>query len=89
MCIRDSDLTDVSAKGQIRKSYYSSNTSSEFTISITDPTDGIIVLSLDSANTTNIRPGRYVYDVSIKDSANTITRILEGILNIDPQVTRF
>jgi hypothetical protein len=46
-------------------------------------------LSLNSANTANIAAGRYVYDVVIKDSANTVTRVLEGIVNILPSVTVF
>ena len=83
------DLTGVSAKSQIRKSYYSSNATAEFVTTINTPTDGTILLSLDSANTSNIYPGRYVYDVVIKDSANTVTRVLEGIVNVNPQVTRF
>lgn len=83
------DLTDITGKSQVRKSYYSSNTTAEFTVEINDPASGVITLSLDAAATSNIAPGRYVYDVVIKDNQNTITRILEGIVNVDPQVTRF
>jgi hypothetical protein len=46
-------------------------------------------MSLTSANTANISAGRYVYDVIIKNSSNNITRVLEGIVNIVPQVTKF
>jgi hypothetical protein len=46
-------------------------------------------MSLASANTANIAAGRYVYDVAIKDSANTVTRVLEGIVNVLPRVTVF
>lgn len=83
------DLTDVTAKSQIRKSYYSANTTAEFTVTINTPTDGTILLLLDSATTANIAAGRYVYDVAIKDTANTVTRVLEGIVNVIPQVTKF
>ena len=54
----------------------------------TDPTVGVIVLSLDADTSSNIAAGRYVYDVVIKDSSNTITRILEGIIDVSPRVTR-
>jgi hypothetical protein len=27
--------------------------------------------------------------VAIKDTANTVTRVLEGIINVVPQVTKF
>ena len=83
------DLTDLEFKSQVRKSYYSSNTVAELTVTAPTPTDGMIVMLLDSATTANIAPGRYVYDVLIKDTANTVTRVLEGIINVNPQVTRF
>lgn len=83
------DLTDVIGKSQIRKSYYSTSTTAEFDVTITTPQDGVIFLALDSASTANIAAGRYVYDVIIKDTANNVTRILEGIVNVIPQVTRF
>jgi hypothetical protein len=83
------DLTGTTAKSQIRKSYYSANTTAEFTITINTPTDGTILLSLGANTTANIAAGRYVYDVAIKDTANTVTRVLEGIVNVIPQVTKF
>ena len=83
------DLTGVTAKSQIRKSYYSANTTAEFTVVIPTPTDGNINLILDANITANIAAGRYVYDVAIKDTANTVTRVLEGIVNVIPQVTKF
>ena len=83
------DLTDYTGKSQIRKSYYSANATAEFTITISSPTDGTIALNLDSANTANISPGRYLYDVVIKNTDNVKTRVLEGIVNVLPQVTVF
>lgn len=83
------DLTDVTAKSQIRKSYYSANTTAEFSVTINDPAEGVIILILDASTTANIAAGRYVYDVAIKDTANTVTRVLEGIVNVIPQVTKF
>lgn len=83
------NLTNFTAKSQVRKSYYSTSTTAEFKILINTPTTGVINMSLTSANTANIAPGRYVYDVVIKDSANTVTRVLEGIVNVTPQVTVF
>lgn len=83
------DLTDYTGKSQIRKSYYSSNATAEFTITITDPETGAIGLNLDSANTANIAAGRYVYDVVIVNDSNIKTRVLEGIVNVLPQVTVF
>ena len=83
------DLTDIQAKSQVRKSYYSTAPTATFTININDPLNGVIILQLDNETTSNIAAGRYVYDVVIKDSANTVTRVLEGIVNVIPQVTVF
>jgi hypothetical protein len=83
------NLTGYTGKSQVRKSYYSTNATAQFVISIPTPNNGGISLSLSSANTANISAGRYVYDVMIKDSSNNVTRVLEGIVNILPRVTVF
>lgn len=82
------NLVNFSAFSEMRKSYYSSNAAATFVVSTgQNPESGIINLSLDSANTANIYPGRYVYDVYITDE-NTRVRVLEGIINVTPQVTK-
>ncbi len=83
------NLTGYIAKSQIKKSYYSSSITAQFTITIPTPADGVLNMALNSANTANIAPGRYVYDVVIKNPSNQVTRVLEGIVNIVPQVTKF
>jgi hypothetical protein len=83
------NLTDVIAKSQIRKSYYSANVTAQFTTTINSPNTGVILLSLSAPVTANIAAGRYVYDVAIKDTANTVTRVLEGVVNVIHQVTKF
>ena len=86
------DLTNATAKGQIRKSYYSANSTAEFYTNI-DVSSGTIALSLDSQQTSNISPGRYVYDAivsfpGVPGTANTVVRILEGVVDVSPNVTR-
>ena len=82
------DLTGFIAKSQIRKSYYSTSPTAEFSVTINQPpTSGIIVLNLTAAQTANVAPGRYVYDVLIRDNPGTVTRVLEGIVNVSPRVT--
>jgi hypothetical protein len=74
--------------GQIRKSYYSVKPTANLTISVTDAANGNVLISLNAATTANIKAGRYVYDVKMKDTANVVTRIVEGIITITPQVTK-
>lgn len=83
------DLAGYTAKSQLRKSYYSSTVTAEFEISFTDSANGVMAISLSSANTANVSAGRYVYDVIIKNNQDVKTRVLEGIVNILPQVTVF
>lgn len=81
------NLSDYSARSQLRKSYYAL-TSTEFDVDITDSANGTITMGLTAANTANIKAGRYVYDVEIENSQGTVTRIFEGIATVLPNVTR-
>lgn len=73
---------------QIRRSYYSANITANITCSLTNTSNGEITMSITAANTANIKPGRYVFDVKTKDTSNVISRVLEGVITINPQVTR-
>ena len=81
------NLTTFSASSQMRKSYYSSNAAATFTVSTGDNVSGTITISLDSANTANVIPGRYLFDVYLTNNISRI-RVLEGIVNVTPQVTK-
>jgi hypothetical protein len=81
------NLTGYSASSQMRKSYYSSS-ATNITASVTGTSNGEITLSMTSANTSSLTPGRYVYDLVINDGANTVTRVVEGIATVLPSVTR-
>ena len=81
------NLTNYTAAAQLRKSYYSS-TATDFTVSISDAAGGEITMALSSANTANLTPGRYVYDLLITSPASVKTRVVEGIATILPSVTR-
>ena len=48
-----------------------------FTASISDPT-GIVQVGLTSTTTADLKPGRYVYDVIVSDTAGEVTRVVEG-----------
>lgn len=83
------NLSSYSASSQIRKSYYSANATATFDALVN--INGIITLGLTANTTANIAPGRYVYDVVIynnNDRANNTIRVLEGIINVTPRVTR-
>jgi len=73
---------------QMRRSYYSTNASANITCTITDAVNGEITMTMTAANTSNLKPGRYLFDVETEDPANVKSRILEGIVTVTPGVTR-
>ena len=84
------DLTGYTAEAKMAQGYSSTRTRVSFTTSINgDPTTGIITLALTADQTTTLdAPSRYVYDVEItKTSDSTVTRVIEGIITISPNVT--
>lgn len=78
------NVSGYSARAQMRKHYTSSNSVSF----VTSLANGELSLSLTANQTANIVAGRYVYDVELIDSSNNVTRILEGIITVTPEVTR-
>ena len=79
------DLTGYTGAGQIRKWYTSSN-AVNFTVTIA-PASGEVTLQLTANATANMSAGRYVYDVELTIGA-TISRVLEGLITVTPEVTR-
>lgn len=81
------NLSSYAVASQLKKSYYSS-TSYNFTVEVTDAVRGEITVSMDSANTSNLSPGRYIYDLTMTDPNNITTRVVEGIVVVLPGVTK-
>ena len=79
------NLSGYTTTSQMRKSYYSS-TATSFTTAQVDAT-GTITISLTATQTSAIKAGRYVYDIEIASSSETL-RVLEGIVTVTPEVTR-
>jgi hypothetical protein len=75
------------AYSTMSKSYYSSNSTASFD-TIVDTGNSTVTLSMSANTTANISPGRYVYDTILKDNFNSVVRVLEGIVEVSPSVTR-
>lgn len=80
-----SNLSDHTIEAQMRKTY-SSNTVYTFTANVASNTS--IELNMSKSITKTIEPGRYKYDAEATDSANTTTRVIEGIVTVTPNMTR-
>ena len=85
------DLTDYTARMMARRRI----TDSYETLSIT--TDdaitlggvaGTITILLKAAETSALRAGTNVYDLELVSPSGVVTRLIEGALWIDPEVTR-
>jgi len=79
------DLTNYTGAAQMRR-HYSSTNSTSFVVTVAN--SGIVTLSLSANATADISYGRYVYDCEITSNAAIVTRILEGIITVTPEVTR-
>lgn len=82
------DLTGFTVKSQMKKSYYT-NTYHNLSASVYgDPTNGQILLEMNPAESLAIKPGRYVYDVIIRNANDVIVeRVIEGVINLTPATT--
>ena len=81
------NLTSYTVASQMRKSY-SSSTSYAFTASIYDAANGKIRLQLTDSQSSAIPAGRWLYDVEITSGSGTKTRVIEGIVTVNPQITQ-
>jgi hypothetical protein len=82
------DLTGYTVESQMRK-WAGSSSATSFTATIeSPPTMGQILLRLNSAQTINLKAGRYVYDVIIIDEFGVKNRVIEGMVLVTEGVTR-
>lgn len=83
------DLTGYTASAKMAKGFASTKTRTTITCTVNgDPTTGIVTMSLTADQTAVLEEGRYVYDLEILQTlSSTITRVIEGIITIRPQVT--
>ncbi len=72
----------------IRKSYYSSNVTANLTVTIANSAAGNVALSMNAVTTANIVAGRYLYDVKMVRTDSTVSRVIEGIITVFPQITK-
>lgn len=85
------DLTGYTVRAKFAK-HHSSNTKYSFLAEVAPPsTAGVVTLRLFSADTDNIKPGRYQYDVETVYDNNgqvTVERVVEGVLYLEPSITK-
>lgn len=85
---RTINVAGYSVDGQLRRSYYSQNASANITCTLGDTANGEIVLTMPPGETANLKPGRYLFDIRLTDSSNTVSFPLKGTIYIEAQVTK-
>lgn len=81
------DLSSYTGKSQMRKDP-AANTAYEFSVSL-DSNTSILTLGMSAANTALISPGKYLYDVLLMTTGNTVVhRVISGVATVTPDVTR-
>lgn len=80
------NLTGYTIYSQFRKSY-NSTIGYSFQCQIESAIDGQFSLSLPGVQSSQIKPGRYLYDVEIYNSGKK-ARVVEGILTINAEITK-
>ena len=78
----------TSANGQIKRSYYTDTIAATINVAIQETTNGIVNLFINRANTINLDPQNYVYDVIIQDTNGHKIRFIEGIITATPGISR-
>jgi hypothetical protein len=82
------DFTNYTIAAQMRRGY-GSTTYTSFTATIISPqTNGQIKLELSATTSSAMKAGRYVYDVEVTSASGKKSRLMEGIVTINPEVTR-
>ena len=82
------DLTGFNGCAQMKR-YESSLKTADFTVSFAnDRTTGRVTLSLLAADTLNLKPGKYFYDLILNGPGGTVTRAVEGTVLVKKAVTR-
>ena len=82
------NLTGYSVASKMRSTHDTSTVAGTFTCTISNASGGIITISMTSSTTAAIEEGMYVYDLEITSSGGTVTRLMEGSITVNPEVTR-
>ena len=78
-----------SARAKLRTSPTSSTKTADFTCTIVNASEGKIKMALSNSTTASIASGKYYYDLELVNTGNnTVTRLLQGVARVTPEVTR-
>ena len=82
------NLSSYDGCAQIRK-YETSNKTKDFSVDFAaDRTTGRIIVSMGSTDTSELKAGKYFYDVVLQDPEGLKERVVEGTVLVKKSITR-
>lgn len=83
------NLSDYSARAQMRSKKSSTTVAATFTCTITDADEGKVKMAMGNSTTKDLSPGMYFYDLELFTASDAnVTRLLEGRAEVTAEVTR-
>ena len=80
------DLTDFTGTCKMQRTL-NLGSLTEFNLSFTNRTGGKVRIGLTAAQTANVSPGKYFYELMLTDSNDVVERVIEGIVIVKQPVT--
>lgn len=80
------NISSMSFSASIKSSAQATSNIAVFDVAITDAANGIMTFSLTAANTANLVPGTYIYDLE-QTNATVVTTLLRGNVVVKSDVT--
>ena len=82
------DLSSYDGCAQIRK-YETSNKTKDFSVNFAaDRTTGRVIVSMGATDTSELKAGKYFYDVVLQDPEGLKERVVEGTVLVKKSITR-
>lgn len=81
------NVYNYTVTGTLRRSLLSQNASGNLTCTISDASNGEILISMTAANTANLHIGTHLFDIRTY-TAGKYDRLLEGIIIVTPSITK-
>ena len=83
------NLTGYAGRAQLRSKKLDVEAAAEFTVTMVDPEEGKVKVSMANGTSAQLLAGLYYYDLELYTNADSIvTRLLEGQVTVKQEVTR-
>jgi len=81
------DLTGFTGTARFKRQFQDLSDPTAFNISFPNRTLGKVRISLTATQSAAVKPGKYFYEILLKDSNDVVERVVEGIVIVKQPVT--